>query len=156
MAVKAGMDAKLYTGGALMTAATDVEVEGITWTERGNVKDLTLNLEKAEADITTRGNNGWRQKIGTLKDGGVEFQMNYDPDDAFFGLIQAAWSSGNEIAIAVMDGAIAPASGVTSQGLVSNFVVLNFSRNEALEEGMTVDVTIAPSSYSHWYSETGA
>lgn len=34
-----------------------------------------LNLEKGEADVTTRANNGWRATKGTLKEGSIEFEM---------------------------------------------------------------------------------
>ena len=33
-----------------------------------NVKDLTVSLEKAEADASTHANNDWRATVGTLKD----------------------------------------------------------------------------------------
>ncbi|MBW1649018.1 MAG: hypothetical protein JRJ72_13120, partial [Deltaproteobacteria bacterium] len=47
-----GMNAKIYQG----SAGADL----LTVTEMSNVKDVTLNLEAGEADITTRGNQGWR------------------------------------------------------------------------------------------------
>ncbi len=40
-----------------------------------NVKDLTVSLEKAEADASTRANNGWRATVGTLKDASIEFTV---------------------------------------------------------------------------------
>jgi hypothetical protein len=42
--VKLGLEAVLTIDGAEIT----------------NVKDLTVSLEKAEADASTRANNGWR------------------------------------------------------------------------------------------------
>ena len=51
MSVKLGMQAKLYRN----TATHETPL----WDEMTNVKDLTLNLEKGQADVTTRGNNGW-------------------------------------------------------------------------------------------------
>lgn len=47
-----------------------------------------------------------------------------------------------------MDGDI-QASG--NEGLAGNFSVTNFSRNEPLEEGVTVSVTVKPSSQTEWY-----
>ena len=47
-----GMNAKIYQGAA--------GTELATLTEMGNVKDVTLNLEAGEADVTTRANQGWR------------------------------------------------------------------------------------------------
>jgi hypothetical protein len=68
MSIKLGMEAKLYYGAAGMTATTELT----------NVKDVTLNLESGEADVTTRGNSGWRATVGTLKTGSVEFEMIWD------------------------------------------------------------------------------
>jgi hypothetical protein len=67
MGVRLGLDAKLYRNTGTYAAPV--------WNEVKNVKDLTLNLEAGEADVTTRGNNGWRATLATLKDGSVEFEM---------------------------------------------------------------------------------
>ncbi len=52
-----------------------------------NVKDLTVSLEKAEADASTRANNGWRATVGTLKDASIEFTVlnkeGDSPSDCF-------------------------------------------------------------------------
>ena len=56
MGQKLGMEAKLYRNTR--------QLRSPTWVEMKNVKDLTLNLEAGEADVTTRGNNGWRATIG--------------------------------------------------------------------------------------------
>ena len=59
MGVKLGLHAKLYRNtGSGGTPA---------WNEIPNVRDVTLNLETGEADVSTRGNGGWRANIGTLK-----------------------------------------------------------------------------------------
>ncbi len=131
--VKLGMDGKLYFDAA--GAAND------TWTELANVKDLTLNLETGETDVTTRANNGWRATAATLKDGTIEFEMQWDPTDAGFTAIQNAYFNNVAIGIACMDGDIAVAG---AQGLVADMSVTNFSRSEPLEEGMTVSVTLKP------------
>lgn len=128
------------------------------WAELTNVRDLTLNLEKGEADVTVRGGNGWRQTIGTLKDGSVEFQMVWDPDDAGFVALKNAYFNDTSIELLILDGSVTPASGVTVQGLHADFSVINFTRNEALEEAVMVDVTVKPTYSSNtpeWYSDTG-
>ena len=38
-----------------------------TVNEKQAIRDLSLNLEKGEADVTTRGNDGWRATLPTLK-----------------------------------------------------------------------------------------
>jgi len=133
MSVKLGMDAKLYRNTGTY--------ETPTWVEITNAKDVNLNLEKGEADVTTRANQGWRATVGTLKDGSVEFEMVWDTDDAGFTAIQEAYFDGTPLEVAVMDGDIATSG---SQGLRATMAVTNFSRNEPLEEAITVSVTLKP------------
>ena len=133
MATRLGMDAKLYrNSGSYATP---------TWEEIGNVKDVTLNLEKGEADVTTRANNGWRATVGTLKDASIEFQMVWDTLDSDFDAIRQAFFNNAAIEFAVMDGDITDPD---SEGLRATFDIFSFTRNEALEEAILVDVTIKP------------
>jgi hypothetical protein len=149
MGHKLGMNCKFYYSATLLS-----EQNGpgqATWNEIDNVRDLTLNLETGEADITTRANNGWRATAATLKDGSIEFEMLWDTGDAAFEALKEAWASSGEIALAAMDGPIAESG---SEGLAGNFTVTNFSRSEPLEEGVTVSVTVKPSSFTQWYKKT--
>jgi len=125
------MEAKLYWNSGTYAVPT--------WEEMGNVKDVTLNLEKGEADVTTRANDGWRATLGTLKEGSIEFEMVWDTDDAGFLALKDAYFNDTAIEMAVMDGDVA-ASG--SQGLRASFSVTNFSRSEPLEEAIGVSVTL--------------
>ncbi|MEX0655882.1 MAG: phage tail tube protein [Phycisphaeraceae bacterium] len=150
MSFKLGMDAILYYSDTLLDGSTNTP-DSLAWNEQSNVKDLTLNLETGEADATTRGNNGWRATLATLKEGSIEFEMVWDTQDSGFTAIKDAWLNSSEIALAAMDGDIS-ASG--NQGLASNFTVTNFSRNEPLEEAITVNVTVKPSSQTDWYEVT--
>ncbi|MEQ8790089.1 MAG: phage tail tube protein [Pirellulaceae bacterium] len=133
MATRLGMDAKLYRNTG--DYATPV------WVEVSNVKDVTLNLEKGEADVTTRANAGWRATVGTLKDASIEFQMVWDTVDAGFDAIRQAFFDNTPIEFAVMDGDITDPD---SEGLRATFDIFNFTRNEALEEAIMVDVSIKP------------
>ena len=56
MAIVLGLDAKLFRGTAGSQAATEVT----------NVKDLTLNLESGEADVTTRATQGWKATAAAM------------------------------------------------------------------------------------------
>ena len=135
--VRLGLKGKLYRNTG--TYATPV------WDEIKNVKDLTLTMEKGEADVSTRGNDGWRAIIGTLKEASIEFQMVYDTADLDFQALQTCWFSDTAIELAIMDGAMVAASGVDkSQGLRALFSIQTFSRSEALEEAMMTDVSIKP------------
>jgi hypothetical protein len=149
MGHKLGMNCKLYYSSTLLTQQNGPGQA--TWNEISNVKDLTLNLETGEADITTRANNGWKATAATLKDGSIEFEMLWDTGDTAFGALKDAWASSAEIALAAMDGAIAT---VGSEGLAGNFTVTNFSRSEPLAEGVTVKVTVKPSSFTQWYKKS--
>jgi hypothetical protein len=144
-----GMNAKLYFNPNDTLIQSGQDPDDVVWNEADNVKDLTLNLETGEADITTRANNGFRATAATLKDGSIEFQMNWKPSGSFFSAIQDAWSNSKEIALMALDGDKGTSG---KQGLASNFTVTNFTRNEPLEEAMTVDVTLKPSSETQWHT----
>lgn len=133
MAVKLGLDAKLFRNtGSYGTPA---------WNEITNVRDVTLSLEAGEADVTTRGNNGWRATVATLKDGSIEFEMVWDSADDDFTAIRDAFLNKTALELAVMDG---PMGTPGSQGLRASFMIISFSRNEPLEEAITVSVTAKP------------
>jgi len=138
MSIKLGMEAKLYRNTGTYEAPT--------WVEMTNVKDLTLNLEKGEADVTTRANEGWRATAGTLKEGSVEFEMVWDPTDEGFTAVKDAWFNGTSIELAVMDGDITVDG---TQGLRATFAVISFTRNEPLEEAMSVNVSVKPTYAAH-------
>jgi hypothetical protein len=131
MGAKTGLDCKLY----YREGGVD---SGDSWHEATNVRDLTLGGEKGEADVSTRASR-FRLTLGTLKDFPVEFQQVWDPDDEFFGILRDAFQDDAIIGLAIMDGDIA-----TGEGLVADFVVTKFARNEPLEEAVTADVTVKP------------
>ena len=111
------------------------------WNEIANVRDLTLNLEAGEADVTTRGNAGWRATVATLKSASIEFEMVWDASDEDFAAIKDAFFANGSLEFAVMDGPITMAG---AQGLRATCAITNFSRNEALEEAIKVSVTLKP------------
>lgn len=127
MAIRLGLEAKLYHGAAGTTAASELT----------NVKDVTLNLETGEADVTTRAAQGWRATIATLKEGSVEFEMIWDTEDAGFSALKNAYFNNTPIALAILDGE-------NGSGLDADFSITNFTRNEPLEEALTVSVTAKP------------
>ena len=138
MSVKLGLDARLYRNTAVYASPT--------WNEVKNVKDLTLSLEAGEADVTTRGNGGWRATIATLKDGSLEFEMVWDTADDDFTAIRTAFLTNGSVEFAVLDGAYNTAG---SQGLRAAMAITNFSRSEPLEEAIKVSVTAKPTYSDH-------
>lgn len=133
MGIRLGMQGKLYRN----TGTYAVPV----WAELSNVKDVTLNLETGDADVTTRNNGGWKASIATLKEASIEFEMVWDSSDAGFTAIQNAFFTNGSVELAVMDGDIATAG---SQGLRATMSIMNFSREEPLEEAMKASVTCKP------------
>jgi len=126
MSYKLGLEAKLFHGAAGATAATEMK----------NVKDVTLNLESGEADITTRASGGWKVTAAALKEASVEWTMVWDTADAGFTAVKTAYFGNTALALFVSDGA--------GSGLDADFAIMGFSREEPLEEAITVKVTAKP------------
>jgi len=108
---------------------------GGAWAELTNAKDVTLNVEKGEADATTRANSGWKATVAALKDGSVEWDMVWDTDDAGFTAIKDSFFNDTIIGLQILDTD-------AGEGLQADFMVTNFSRGEPLEGVMTVSVTV--------------
>jgi hypothetical protein len=136
MSTPLGLSAKIYYGvnatqGALPT----------TWTELTNVADVTLDMSKGEADVTTRANDGWRAIVGTLKEGSVDIKMMFDPTDTGFTAVQNAFFTGTDIGFLIMSGDKGAAAGA-SQGLKALFQVVGWTKGEPLEEAQTINAKI--------------
>ncbi len=134
-----GMNAKIYQGaaGAALTALA----------EMGNVRDVTLTLEAGEADITTRANSGWRATAPTLRECTAEFEMVWQPGDAGFNAVKNAFLTSGTLELAILDQAKTVAG---AQGPKGSFSITSFSRNEALEEAITVSVTAKLATFDQW------
>lgn len=128
MAIVLGLDAKLFRGTAGTQAATEVK----------NVKDLTLNLESGEADVTTRATQGRKASAATLKEASLEFSILYDTTDADFTAFQTAYFSNTALALFVSDGQD------TAHGLDADFSITAFTLEQPLEEAVSVSITAKP------------
>lgn len=143
-----GMNAKIYQGtaGSALSALT----------EMGNVKDVTLNLEAGEADVTTRANQGWRATAPTLRECTAEFEMLWKPGDAGFDAIKTAYLTAGSIRLAVLTGEKSPdgiATVAGSEGPLADFSITNFGRSEPLEEGVMVSVTAKLAVFDEWIED---
>ena len=143
--IKVGLEAKLLYGTAGSTGAS----------EATNVKDVSLSLEAGSADITTRAAQGWRVKKATLKEGSLEFEMNYDTEDAFCVDVIQKYITGDAISLFVSDGA--------GEGLDADWIITNCSMEQPLEDAVTVSVTAEPtmtggtkSRAPNWVSKTSS
>ncbi len=145
-----GMNAALYYGAS-------IEGEGptlpSTLTLVGNVKDLSLTMEAGEADVTTRGNSGWRATAPTLREATLEFQMQWKPGDAAFTAIKNAYLTNATVALAALTEKH-DATESQAEGPVGNWSITNFSRQEPLEEAIVVDVTAKLAMFDSWYETT--
>lgn len=126
MAYIMGFEAKLLRGEAGTTGATEVK----------NVKDLTLNLESGDADVTTRAANGWKVSQKTLKDTSIEFGMKYDALDADVVAFRNAFLNNTAIALFVSDG--------LGNGLDADWMIMSFSIDQPLEDAIGVSVKAKP------------
>ena len=128
MAIKLGLDAKLFRG----TAGTQGTIE-VT-----NVKDVSLSLESGEVDVTTRKAKGWKLSVATLKEASLEITILYDTEDEDFLAFKEAYFSNTPISLFVTDG------DTTAHGLDADFSVTGFTVDQPLEEAVTVKVTAKP------------
>ena len=126
MAIILGLNAKLLRGTAGATGATEVK----------NVKDLTLNLESGEADVTTRATGGWRASAATLKEASLEFGILYDTEDADFQAFQEAYFGNTPLSLFITDG--------SGGGLDADWSITGFTVEQPLEEAVSVSVTAKP------------
>ena len=135
-------DAKLY-----YNAGT---YGGPTWTEITNVKDLTLNLEKDEIDVTTRASGGYKEFADGLIDASIEWGMLWDTTDAAFTAIRTAFFAKTAVEFLVLDD-----TSTSGQGLRATCMIKSFTRNENLAEALMVNVTVRPVKNSNasptWY-----
>lgn len=135
-----GKDAKLYRNSG--TYATP------NWVEVGNISDLNQSDTESKADVTTRAlaESGYRANVATLADGEISFKMVYDPDDADVLAFQTAKRNKASIEIICLDGDIDESG---KKGLRMTCGVFKMSRNEELDQAITLDVVIGPTYAPH-------
>lgn len=133
MTAKLSEGAKLYINSG--TYATP------TWDEVDLVKDVQLNMEKGEADVTVRKSGGWTETADGLISATIDFGMLYDTSDAQFNSIRSAFTGKTSIEVLVLDGA---QDTTGNQGLRATCMVQSFNRSETLGEALMVEVSLKP------------
>lgn len=108
-----------------------------TWTTIAYAKDVSVPLSKATADVTTRAANGWRQRVGTLKEGNLQFQYKYVPGDAVFDDLYDSYENGTRLLCFVADGPVATSG---TEGLKIWCEVTKLDIQQELENAMMFDV----------------
>lgn len=130
MQFKLGFESKLFIGAAGSTPTNEAK----------NVKDVTLNLEAAEVDASTRKSGKFKVYISGRIDAGIEFKMNVDADDTTLPIIRAAWIGRSAIAVKVDLG--------DGMAFDTDAIVTNFTNEQADEEVITYSVTLKPTMVS--------
>ena len=151
-----GNQAKAYWSATALTDVTESHVT--TWlssaTLAGNLMDLTLEIDSEFVDATTRAEaaQGFASEIAVLKGGRITFEARWQPGDAMFDALIAAWNdpTNNDFAMVALD----QLSSVTgTQGIAANWSV-SLNRTEPLRDIMKSNVTLAIASYPSWYKKT--
>lgn len=141
-----GMNAKLYRNTGSYASPT--------WNLIDQVKDVTLNMTADEADTTTRASGGWASSLPTTRKIEVSFQMLAKTGDEDISAIQSAFFNNTDLEIAALSG---PVTDSDSKGVRFTGRVYTFSRNEAIADAQTFDVTIKPAPAANnptWFSGT--
>jgi len=124
---RTGISGILYYGAAGSSAST----------EATNVRDVTLDLKRDEAEATTRAHDGWKAYLGGLKDITLDWESNWDSADAFILACLASFLNGTAIALKCLD-----VSG--GEGVDGDFQVMSFNRAEPNSGVMAVKITAKP------------
>ena len=135
MGVKLGRNAHLYLDTGTYSAPT--------WSDVTNCKDVTLNGDPVEADVTTRG-SGMKNTVVAINDPSVDFNMINITGDANLMVIRTAFVTGGTIYAAAMDDNILTSGAWGLEGLM---VVTKFTNGQPLLEAHTYDVTLKPTLY---------
>jgi hypothetical protein len=130
-----GLNCKAYRNSAA-AGATPV------WVEATSVTSVDISNTLATADVTRRGNNGYRAQVGTLAEGSISFDLMYDTADTFFSTIDVAFRGRTTIDMFFANGPVATTG---TRGFRAAFAVTDFSESQQLEDAVRFSVTLAVS-----------
>jgi hypothetical protein len=133
------------------TLLADAAFSASGWTV-GRCKNVSVTMETAEADVTERG-SAWEEILEGIKRASIEIEVVHDPSNAFYAALRTAWKDRSGIALAAMDG---PLDSPPAEGLAGNFSVLNFTRNEQLEEAIVGTFSLKPRSFCDYWTLPGS
>lgn len=141
MAMKLGMNAVAYYHAAAGTSLASMSalLDG--------VRDVSLSISGAVANVSTRAGAGWEQARAALRTLEVSFKMPLDTADAGFLAIKTAYTTGARIAAAFLTDSKATTG---AEGPVGDFSVVKFDRAEPVDGAQEVDVTLKLASYTAW------
>lgn len=110
------------------------------WNEIPNIKDLALNLGKAESDVSRRGTDGWEAMAGTLKQAAIEWGMVWDTADDDFTALRDSYLNNTVLDMMFLD----RANVAGAQGFRAEVECMTFNRQEQLKEAIGLEVAVKP------------
>jgi len=138
-----GMDGKLYRNTGTYPAPVLTIID--------NCKDVDLKIERDEADVTTRGNNGFKATVATLRTAEITFNAIWQPGTALNTLLLQSVMNSKNVEFWALDGVWNVAG---TSGLRAVCQLFGFSRSEKLTEAMEIPVVGKPTISSTppvWY-----
>lgn len=148
MSASLGLNAKAYYATSRATWGT-LDADGYSHsaaapgglTELTNIRDLSLNMTNAEADVTTRGSGGFELTLATLTSAEINFDMVYDTADTGFVKMQNAFFNKTNLPLAFLSG---NKTSTNSAGLWIDAMVTKFEKSENLADAQMVSVSVKP------------
>lgn len=145
----AGHDARLYYSQSELSYDSDGSFSGSDPGEGpiNLIRDVTLTIDGAEIDVTSRGGFGWREKIPGLRSWSASFNMIDDPTDTAYGVLKNALFNNTTLGFMILN---ALTGSSAAYGLRGNAFVTSMERGEPLDDAQTLSVTITGSRAAHW------
>lgn len=133
MGTKLGLHARMYYNSGTYAVPVWVDTSPI-------IRDATLNLEKGDADTSTRGSE-WRRHAGTLKDASVDAEMLNRVGHAVYAKFLDSFLNNTPIDMLVLSG---DRSVSGNDGIRAFMECMQFGRGEQLEEAQKLTISLMP------------
>lgn len=108
------------------------------WSEVKNVKDVGVPKGKSMSETTTREDGGMKTFLGTVKEFGLEFEMNADDANAHYAAFEDSYWNNTPVDLLVLRGPLSQGT----KGVRLQMEVETFDENEALEGHPVVSVKL--------------
>lgn len=142
-----GFDGKLYFS----------EDDGSSWTEITLARDVSTTSSADKPEVSDRRSKFKKYCVGMI-DLETTVTLTYEQGNAAWDTLRGHYLARTDVLLAVVDGALPPASGNTTEGFKYYANVYSHDFDQPLTDGQTVNLTFAPSttttSEPTWYTET--
>lgn len=114
----------------LMAKAGGVGEAG-DFTEVPVARDVEVSLTKTQANVKTRGSQGWDNMHPAGKKVSISGELLHDPDDDGFNIMQDAWWNDTLVGLQALDVE-------DGQGPQGDFYITEFTRTEGIDGAIVV------------------